>query len=63
MRLAASVQEPAGAAAKGRPSVGHLPAPSTDLKFGVGDGKLRYYLYNWRVAQELKPAEVGLIML
>lgn len=34
-----------------------------ELKFGVGDGKLRYYLYNWRVAQELRPEEVGLVML
>jgi glycylpeptide N-tetradecanoyltransferase len=25
-----------------------------DLKFGVGDGNLHYYLYNWRVP-ELKP--------
>eukprot|EP00887_Chlorella_sp_A99_P007814 scaffold20.g7814.t1 len=35
----------------------------TELKFGVGDGKLRYYLFNWRVAQELRPGEVGLVML
>lgn len=34
-----------------------------ELKFGVGDGKLRYYLFNWRVAQELRPGEVGLVML
>lgn len=34
-----------------------------ELKFGVGDGKLRYYLYNWRVSRELGPQEVGLIML
>lgn len=34
-----------------------------DLKFGIGDGKLRYYLYNWRIKDELKPAEVGLVLL
>lgn len=34
-----------------------------DLKFGIGDGKLRYYLYNWRVVQELEPSDVGLVML
>ena len=37
-----------------------LPA---ELKFGVGDGKLRYYLFNWRVAQEIPPSGVGLVML
>jgi len=34
-----------------------------ELKFGIGDGKLRYYLYNWRVGREMKPEECGLIML
>lgn len=34
-----------------------------DLKFGIGDGNLQYYLYNWRVAQALTPQEVGLILL
>lgn len=34
-----------------------------DLKFGVGDGRLQYYLYNWRVREELKPDELGLILL
>jgi hypothetical protein len=29
----------------------------------VGDGKLRYYLFNWRVAQEIPPSGVGLVML
>ena len=33
-----------------------------DLKFGIGDGKLRYYLFNWRTA-EMKANEVGLVML
>ena len=34
-----------------------------ELKFGIGDGKLRYYLFNWRVAQEVPPPKVGLVML
>ncbi|CAK0785601.1 glycylpeptide N-tetradecanoyltransferase [Coccomyxa viridis] len=34
-----------------------------DLKFGIGDGRLRYYLYNWRVAQELKASQIGLVLL
>ncbi|CAL5224452.1 g7141 [Coccomyxa viridis] len=34
-----------------------------DLKFGIGDGRLRYYLYNWRVKQELEAAQVGLVLL
>ena len=33
-----------------------------DLLFGPGDGKLRYYLYNYRMAT-LKPEEVGLVLL
>lgn len=34
-----------------------------DLKFGPGDGYLQYYLYNWRVRQELTPQQVGFILL
>ena len=34
-----------------------------ELKFGIGDGKLRYYLYNWRMHRELQAQEVGLILL
>ena len=30
---------------------------------GIGDGSLRYYLYNWRLAQELEADEVGLVLL
>lgn len=33
------------------------------LKFGIGDGRLRYYLYNWRMPVELQPSEVGLVLL
>lgn len=29
-----------------------------DLKFGIGDGNLHYYLYNWR-CPTLKPEEVS----
>lgn len=40
-----------------------------DLKFGMGDGSLHYYLYNWFVsggtkdAPPLQPGDLGLIML
>ena len=33
-----------------------------ELKFGIGDGKLRYYLFNWRT-QEMSPNDIGLVML
>jgi glycylpeptide N-tetradecanoyltransferase len=32
------------------------------LKFGVGDGNLQYYLYNWR-CPEMQPKDVGLVLL
>lgn len=32
------------------------------LKFGIGDGNLQYYLYNWRCPR-LEPNEVGLVLL
>jgi glycylpeptide N-tetradecanoyltransferase len=35
-----------------------------DLKFGIGDGTLQYYLYNWRMAgTPIAPGETGLILL
>lgn len=34
-----------------------------ELKFGIGDGKLNYYLYNWRVRREMAPQQVGLVLL
>jgi glycylpeptide N-tetradecanoyltransferase len=34
----------------------------SDLKFGIGDGNLQYYLYNWR-CPTIKPEETGLILL
>ena len=33
------------------------------LKFGEGDGRLRYYLYNWRLKAELPPSQIGLVLL
>ncbi|KAI8323638.1 N-myristoyl transferase, partial [Martensiomyces pterosporus] len=33
-----------------------------DLRFGPGDGYLRYYLYNW-LARGVEPNKVGLVML
>jgi len=32
------------------------------LKFGIGDGHLQYYLYNWN-CPEMKPGDVGLVLL
>ena len=32
------------------------------LKFGVGDGHLQYYLYNWK-CPIVKPNEIGLVLL
>lgn len=34
-----------------------------ELKFGEGDGFLRYYLFNWRVVEKLQPSDVGLVLL
>lgn len=33
-----------------------------DLKFGIGDGNLQYYLYNWK-CPEIEPHETGLVLL
>jgi len=33
-----------------------------ELKFGPGDGKLQYYLYNW-LAPSMEPNQVGLVLL
>jgi glycylpeptide N-tetradecanoyltransferase len=33
-----------------------------ELKFGIGDGRLQYYIYNWRTAEVAAP-EVGLVLL
>lgn len=34
-----------------------------ELKFGPGDGKLHYYLYNYRLRHPIKPSELGLVLL
>eukprot|EP00976_Prorocentrum_cordatum_P081001 1184210-Prorocentrum_minimum.AAC.1 len=35
-----------------------------DLKFGIGDGHLQYYIYNWRIqGGEMQPPNVGLVLL
>jgi len=34
----------------------------TELKFGVGDGFLQYYLYNW-LAKTMDPPQVGMVLL
>lgn len=33
-----------------------------DLKFGIGDGFLQYYLYNWK-CQKIEPRGIGLVLL
>lgn len=32
------------------------------LKFGIGDGYLQYYLYNWRCPQ-IEPKGLGIVLL
>ena len=32
------------------------------LKFGIGDGNLHYYLYNWRVLEDLPPSDIALVL-
>ena len=32
-----------------------------DLKFGVGDGNLHYYLFNWK-CPPLTPQQIGLVL-
>lgn len=33
-----------------------------ELKFGIGDGNLHYYFYNWRVP-EFKPNQIGIVLV
>ena len=33
-----------------------------ELKFGIGDGMLQYYLFNWR-CPPAAPKQVGLVLL
>ena len=52
---------PAAAAPRPPPPRGRTPpsAAAQELKFGIGDGHLQYYLYNWRcptvVTKEIRP--------
>ncbi|KAI9354523.1 Myristoyl-CoA:protein N-myristoyltransferase, N-terminal domain-containing protein [Zopfochytrium polystomum] len=40
----------------------HNAAALKELKFGVGDGRLHYYLYNYR-CRDVAPADLGLVLL
>jgi glycylpeptide N-tetradecanoyltransferase len=40
----------------------NAPDVLMDLRFGIGDGNLRYYLYNWRVAEVVLPSQIGLVL-
>jgi len=33
-----------------------------EMKFGIGDGNLHYYFYNWRV-QKLDPKDIGMVLV
>ena len=33
-----------------------------ELKFGIGDGNLQYYLYNWK-SRSMVPAQVGIVLV
>lgn len=33
-----------------------------NLKFGVGDGLLHYYLYNWRI-RDIQPKDLGIVLV
>ena len=34
-----------------------------ELKFGIGDGRLHLYLYNWQTSCNAQPGDVGLVLL
>jgi glycylpeptide N-tetradecanoyltransferase len=34
-----------------------------ELRFGIGDGHLQFYVYNWRMNAALDPSQVGLVLL
>ena len=38
------------------------PLVLEQLKFGVGDGLLHYYLYNWRI-QDITPKDIGIVLV
>ena len=33
-----------------------------ELKFGIGDGRLQYYFYNYRV-KGINPSDVGMVLV
>lgn len=33
-----------------------------NLKFGIGDGQLHYYLFNWRI-RDIQPDDVGIVLV
>lgn len=33
-----------------------------ELKFGIGDGNLNYYFYNWRITS-IEPHELGVVLV
>lgn len=33
-----------------------------ELKFGIGDGELHYYLYNWRI-KNVTPTDLGIVLV
>jgi len=33
-----------------------------DLKFGIGDGQLHYYLFNWRI-KDVTPEDIGIVLV
>lgn len=39
------------------------PDALRELRFGIGDGHLQFYVYNWRLNAALQPAQVGLVLL
>ena len=55
---------PAAAAPRPPPLRGRTPpsAAAQELKFGIGDGHLQYYLYNWR-CPTVVAREIGLVLL
>ena len=40
----------------------NTPQTLGELKFGIGDGHLQFYCFNWRTSS-LRPAEIGLVLL
>ena len=45
-----------------QPGMVNTPQTLGELKFGIGDGHLQFYCFNWRT-RSLKPSEIGLVLL